>query len=96
VALSRNCGECQTDWPDSTPFAICPRCRVKTRTATCPKPLTPGEAKIQIRHIEFGRHYRQLEEKRSRLGQPSPEEIGKLEAEEISKQIREIRELPER
>jgi hypothetical protein len=53
-----------------------------------------AEAAERLRNIEFIRFCNQRDEKRERLGQPSPEEVGQQEAEEITRQLREIRELP--
>jgi hypothetical protein len=54
-----------------------------------------AEAAERLRNIEFIRFCNQRDEKRERLGQPSPEQIGGLEAREITRQLREIRELPD-
>jgi hypothetical protein len=89
------CPECGVPWPYTTRYSTCPRCRVQTTSCVIPRPLTPGEARLEIRTIDFERYCRQRDEKRERLGEPQPEEVGRAEAEEINGQLREIRALPE-
>ena len=91
MALTRLCTECNSAWPDNNSYARCPRCQVKTRTAVHANPMTAGEAKSVLNHLAFQRHYQQLEEKRARLGRPTPEELGKREAFELIKAWHEVR-----
>ena len=91
MALTRLCSECNAAWPDDNQYGTCPRCHVKTRTAVHAHPMNRAEAKSVLNHLAFQRHYRQLEDKRARLGQPTPEEIGKREAFELIKAWHKVR-----
>jgi hypothetical protein len=80
MALAYECSDCRILWPQQSQYAKCPSCGTRCRTSVCASPLTNGEAKSVVKHIEFQRFYRNLEEKRARLGSPTPEDIGKREA----------------
>ena len=83
MALSNHCDACNSAWPQSASYSICPRCRTRTRTAVLSNVMTPAEAREHLRLLKWERFYSQHEEKRERLGRPSPEEIGRREAAEI-------------
>jgi hypothetical protein len=91
VALANNCDRCGVNWPHGTAFATCPRCRIRCRTAVTSHVLTAGEAKEQVNLVNWERFYSQHEQKRERLGRPSPEELGKREAFELIKAWHEVR-----
>ena len=91
MALARECDSCGAAWPDSPQFALCPRCQVRCRTAIHAHPMTNGEAQNVLSHLKFQRFYAQHEEKRARLGRPTPEEIGMREAFELIKGWHEVR-----
>jgi hypothetical protein len=53
--------------------------------------MTPGEAREQLKLVKWERFYAQHEEKRERLGRPSPEELGRKEAYALIKGWHEAR-----
>ena len=57
--------------------------------------MTMAEAAERRLLIDFIRFCNQRDEKRDRLGQPSPEEVGQQEADDIIRTAREISSLPE-
>jgi hypothetical protein len=96
VALSFECDDCGRHWPNTREYALCPECRNRCRTSVTSTVMTPGEAQAALREIKFVRFCNQRDQKRERLGHPSPEEIGRQEAEAIIQQAREIHALPEK
>ena len=64
-------------------------------TCTVPRPLTIAEAIDRLRQIAFIRYCSQRDAQRAELGEPSPEEIGRREAQELIQTAREINSLPE-
>jgi hypothetical protein len=95
MAASYQCSDCHTCWPYSPKYSTCPECRRPCMTCSVPRPLTIAEAIDRCRNLEFVRYCAQRDQKRERLGQPSPEELGRKEAEEIIQAAREIHALPE-
>jgi len=91
MALAKQCDECNAAWPDRPEFSLCPRCQVRCRTAIHAHPMTNGEAKEVLTRIKFERFYAQHEQKRARLGRPTPEELGMREAYELVKGWHEVR-----
>jgi len=89
VAISFHCDECNSEWPKDKAYAKCPRCQVMCRTAVTASVMTNGEAKQQLNHITFQREYRLRDEKRERLGRPTPEEIGRQEARKLAQAWRD-------
>jgi hypothetical protein len=57
--------------------------------------MTMAEAAERRLRIDFIRYCAHRDQKRERLGHPSPEELGRREAEEIIRAAREIHALPE-
>jgi hypothetical protein len=53
--------------------------------------MTPGEAREHLKRLKWERFYSQHEEKRERLGKPSPEELGRKEAFALIKGWHEVR-----
>jgi hypothetical protein len=53
--------------------------------------MSHGEAQNVLSHLKFQRFYQQHEEKRQRLGGPTPEELGMREAFELIKGWHEVR-----
>lgn len=95
MAISLVCAECHTRWPNSSAFATCPECDVATKALSVAKVLTPGEARSRVRGIQFIRFCAERDRKRELAGRPSPEELGRAEAAEITRQLREIQGLPD-
>jgi hypothetical protein len=94
MAASYECTSCHTCWPYSPRYSTCPECEVRCITCSVPNPLTLAQAADRRLRLKFIRYCAQRDQKRERLGQPSPEELGRHEAEEIIRTAREIRELP--
>lgn len=86
MAVAFECPECLTNWPHYRSFRTCPECRVPCRSAVAPKVLTAAQAKSRILHAEFLRYYRARELYRHG---PSPEEVGRQEAIEEIRALRE-------
>jgi hypothetical protein len=95
MAACFKCDDCGTAWPYSPKYSKCPECRRPCMTCSVPRPLTIAEAIERCRNLDFIRFCNLRDEKRKRLGQPSPEELGRKEAEEIIRAAREIHALPE-
>jgi hypothetical protein len=95
MAASYECPECHTCWPYSPRYTRCVECDKPCITASVPRPMTMAEAAERRLRIDFIRFCNQRDEKRKRLGHPSPEELGRKEAEEIIRAAREIHALPE-
>lgn len=89
---AKRCSRCGIDWPPGHKFAVCPVCEERTDGITGGSPLTLAEADRRVREIQFEKFYEQTWVAK-RVG-PDPEELGKAEAAEITRQLREIQELP--
>jgi hypothetical protein len=96
MAAAYQCPTCHTCWPYSPKYRECVECHTACMTCSVPRPLTHKEAYERVRNLAFIRFCAQRDQKRERLGHPSPEEIGRQEAEAIIQQAREIHALPEK
>ena len=86
---SRECPECRSLWPYETEYVSCPQCEVDTR-CVAKRSMTPRQANLRLRGIEFERWYMNREREREARGEPSPEEKGRAEAEEILELDRQL------
>lgn len=80
MAWNYQCGNCERKWPHSKAFNVCPVCRVRCITSTVGNPLTKDEIEREFRRRDFDKYYASREA--TRTG-PSPEEVGRAEAQRI-------------
>jgi hypothetical protein len=95
MAAAYSCQSCGSNWPYSPRYSKCPECDKPCMTCSVPRPMTMAEAAERRLRIDFIRFCAQRDQKRQRLGHPSPEQLGELEAREIIQTARDIDSLPE-
>lgn len=95
MTLSFTCPSCHTRWPNQSVYATCPECNEPCKSLPTPRVMSPAEARERVRNVKFIRYCAERDERRKAAGLPLPEDLGRLEAREITRQLREPRGLPD-
>lgn len=76
----RTCPKCEANWPISG-FGLCPVCRTPTHYAT-QRAIPSKDVERTVNALKFERYYAKRERERIDRGDPSPEELGSIDAKE--------------
>lgn len=88
---AQECPDCRTLWPEGGRFKLCPQCEVKTR-CVAKRPIPPRNADARVAAINFERFYMRRDREREARGEPSPEDLGRLDAARDREEIRRLEE----
>lgn len=88
---AKRCPACETEWPPSIDFEVCPECGIRTCGSTG-SPIRRDVAEQRANQAEFRRRYADHELERIKRGDPSPEDVGAGEAHQILREIAKLEE----
>lgn len=81
---ANRCSSCSVNWPANATFSTCPECGERTSPMSNASPIPASEAKSRMAHADFHRRYAKREDDRRVRGEPSPEDLGAAEAQQIT------------
>jgi predicted RNA-binding Zn-ribbon protein involved in translation (DUF1610 family) len=90
---ARECQGCGWHWPHDNEFRDCPQCGKMTRVSTVARAMSGEQAKRTVRAIEFERYCGRRDQEREARGEPSPEDLGRLDAERDLAEVRRLESL---
>ena len=85
---ARLCDKCGWHWPNDKLYRSCPQCLTVTRVSVVASAMNAEQAKKTVRAIEFERFCGRRDQEREARGEPSPEDLGRLDA---ARDLAEIR-----
>ena len=85
------CSLCAINWPPATRFKQCPECEERCGWISNTSPeMAESEADSRSRHAEFRRFCEGWDDERERRGEPTPEQLGRLEARRLIRKFRDV------
>lgn len=85
---ARRCPHCSLEYPIS--YSICITCGIRLKFTYDGSPMSAEHIDRLRRAVHFERYYEERERRRVERGEPSPEELGTLEAKEEVERIRQL------